>query len=242
MATIPVVDSKDRNYGIISAIVLLLLIMLYLFLKTFEMADPPPVPYVMQTTTEIDQLVLENLKVETGGMGGGTPSDDPIDDPKPQTQEIITKTNSKTKTNTGKSNKTTDPNSQNSASTTHKSDNPFEQGGNNGQNGGSGGPFGNDQGNTGPGPGGHGSGADRKRMNEPDVGHIKTNVTVIIYLKITINEDGDVISAVNTAKTTTTDQRIINQVIAAVKSQLKYNKDPGSGLVTTTLQFKVSAN
>jgi hypothetical protein len=56
-----------------------------------------------------------------------------------------------------------------------------------------------------------------------------------------VNEDGQVISATSTSKTTTTDQRIINQVISAVKSQVKYNKDPGAGLVSMFLTVKVNA-
>jgi hypothetical protein len=222
--------------------VLLFLIIIYLFLKTFEMADPPPVAFVMKTETVIDQLVLENLRVESGGMGGGTPSDDPVADPTPQTQQVITKAkNPKTKTNTGKSSHTTTPNSQNSASTPQQSNNPFGGGNDGKEGGGSGGPFGADKGNTGPGPGGQGSGANRSRLNDPSVDHISTDVTVTIYLKLTINEDGNVVSAVNTSKTTTTDQRIINQVITAVKSQVKYNKDAGAGLATTYWTINVSA-
>jgi hypothetical protein len=62
-----------------------------------------------------------------------------------------------------------------------------------------------------------------------------------VHLKLTVNEDGQVISASSTSKTTTTDQRIINQVISAVKSQVKYNKDPGAGLVSMFLTVKVNA-
>lgn len=242
MATIPVVNSKDRNYGIISAIVLLILIFIYLFLKTFQMADPPPRDFIMKAETVIDELVLENLKVE-GGSGGGTPSDDKVAEPTPQTQQVITKPkNPKTQTTTGQSSHTTTPNSQNTSTTTQQSNDPFGSGGKDGKDGGgSGGPFGNDAGAGGTGPGGPGNGEGRIRLNDPEVDHIATNVNVTIYLKLTINADGNVVSAISTSKTTTTDQRIINQVIAAVKNQVKYNKDSGAGLSTTFLTVKVNA-
>jgi hypothetical protein len=60
---------------------------------------------------------------------------------------------------------------------------------------------------------------------------------------MTINEAGEVVSANNLAsKTTTTDQRIINQVISAVKNQVKYSKDPGAGLVSVFLTVKVNTH
>ena len=45
-----------------------------------------------------------------------------------------------------------------------------------------------------------------------------------------IDENGDVISAVSTSRTTTISQLIINKVIAATISQVKYNKKPGAGI------------
>lgn len=207
------------------------------------MADPPPQVYVMKTSTPFTELELKNLKVETGGSGGGTPSDAPIDEPTPVTQQVLTKPkNPKTQTTTGKANNTTTSNSQNTSTSTQQSTNPFGTGGSDGKGGsGSGGPFGDDKGTGGSGPGGPGSGEGRIRLNDPQVEHITTNVNVTIYLKITINADGNVVSAISTSKTTTTDQRIINQVIAAVKSQVKYNKDPGASLATTFLTVKVNA-
>jgi uncharacterized protein (TIGR02145 family) len=97
--------------------------------------------------------------------------------------------------------------------------NPFGTGGDGGGKGsGSGTGFGNGGGSSiGPGSGGNGSSEGRRRLNNPSVDHIKTAVNVTIYLKMTINEAGEVVKATNLAsKTTTTDQRIINQVISAV--------------------------
>ncbi len=242
MAALPVVDIRDKRIGIASALFVVALVILYLFLKTFQMADPPPKDFIMKAETVIEEVVLKNLKVETGGAGGGEPSDDKIAPPTPQTQQILTKpTNPKTQTNTGKGSHTNSPNSQNTPTTTTQSNNPFATGGNSNNTGGGTGPFGQDAGSSGTGPGGSGNGDGRTRLNDPHVEHIETNVNVTIYLKLTVNADGNVVSAVSTSKTTTTDQRIINQVIAAVKSQVKYNKDPGAGLVSVFLTVRINA-
>lgn len=244
MATIPVVNPIDKRNGIIAAAIVLFLLFLYLYFTTILMADPAPgdIPPV-KTETTIEQIELKNLVVESGGAGSGTPTNDPIAEPRPQTQQVLTKPkNPKTQTTSGQSTNNTATNSQHTSSSTQQSNNPFGTGGDGGKGGsGSGGKFGNDQGSSGPGPGGNGSGEGRVRLNDPQVDHIETNVNVIVYLKLTINEDGNVVSAISTSKTTTTDQRIINQVIAAVKNQVKYNKDDGSGLVNVYLTVRINA-
>jgi len=138
------------------------------------------------------------------------------------------------------------PKPKNTSTTTKESNNPFGSGGNNGTQGSGTSPFGNDSGPGGSGTGGIGpgrpvSGEGRTRLNDPSFDHIVTDNDVTIYLKLTINADGVVVSANSTSKTTTTDQRIINQVIAAVKNQVKYNKAPGTGLVTQFLLVKINA-
>lgn len=245
MATLPVVNEIDKRKGIIAAAITMLLLFLYLYFTKILMADPPPRDIPVKTETTIDQIELKNLVVEAGGQGGGTPTNDPVvSEPKPQTQQVLTKPkNPKTQTNTGQSTNQTAENSNNTSSTTQASNNPFGDGGSGGgKGGGKGGKFGNDNGTAGTGPGGNGNGDGRTRLNDPSVDHIETNVNVTIHLKLTVNESGDVVSASNiTSKTTTTDQRIINQVISAVKSQVKYNKDPGSGMVSVYLTVKINA-
>jgi len=67
-------------------------------------------------------------------------------------------------------------------------------------------------------------------------------LNVTVNLKLTINEEGNVVGATNIpSKTTTTDQRIINQVISAVKSQVKYNKNPGAAMKEVYLTVKLNA-
>ncbi len=237
-------EKRDEQIGWIVAGIALTLLIIFLILKTFEMADPPPRDFIMEAQTEIPiEIDLKNLKVETGNAGSGSPTDDPIDQPKPQQQEVLASNKpSATKTESGKSNKTNSTTqSNNTASTTTQSNNPFGSGGNNGQSGSGTSPFGSDTGTGGTGPGGSGGGEGRVRLNDPSFDHIATDVDVTIYLKLTVNEDGVVVAAQSTAKTTTTDQRIINQVIASVKNQVKYSKYPGAGLVTQYLTVKLNA-
>lgn len=238
-------ETNDRKVAIIASSVSLLLFIVIAIFTTFlvQPTVPEDIP-PLKSDEVVEEFMIDNVKMmeESGGQGGGTPSNDKVDVPKPQTEKYVTQHSSDTKVNSGQSNNNTANNSNNTSSTTQHSNNPFGTGGDGGGTGsGSGGKFGNDQGSGGPGPGGNGSGAGRVRLNDPKVDHIETNVNATIYLKLTINEDGNVVSASSTSKTTTTDQRIINQVISAVKSQVKYNKDEGAGLVSVYLTVKISA-
>lgn len=244
MTAIRIVQPLDKRNGVIVSIITMSLIFVYLYLTTFLMADPPPQdisPVVTETT--IDQLELKNLVVEQGGSGSGTPSDNVVAPPRPQTEKILTqKHNPNHQTTSGQSTNNSANNSNNTSSSTQQSNNPFGTGGDGGTKGsGTGGAFGNDQGNGGNGPGGNGNGEGRIRLNDPKLDHIETSVKIVVHLKLTIDANGFIISVKNLATTTTTDQRIINQVIAAVKNQVKYNKDPGTGLVTVFLTLQVNA-
>jgi len=75
---------------------------------------------------------------------------------------------------------------------------------------------------SGPGTGG------RQRLNNVSIEHLETEQDVIIYFKLTIDENGDILSADVTSKTTTSDQRLINQVKQAVIQQVKFSKSPGA--------------
>jgi hypothetical protein len=71
------------------------------------------------------------------------------------------------------------------------------------------------------------------------IDHIESDRDEIIYLKLTVDANGNVVSAISTSKTTTTDARIINQVKAAVISQVKFSKSPGSGPVQLFYTVKI---
>jgi hypothetical protein len=237
----PIVNEKDKRKGLISAIVFLLLIFIYLKLVSFTMADPPPRDTPMQASLQIEQVVLKEFKIEGGGSG--TPSDDTFDPkPKPQTEKVATKTESKTEIQSGESNKTTDKNSQNSATSNTPAPNPFGTGGSGGgKDLGKGTGFGSD---TGDGIGsGSGEGVKpRIRLRDPSVVDISTNQSCVVRLKVTINAEGKVVRADNIkAITTTTDQRIINQVISAVLEQVEYNKKTGAPLEQAFITVELQA-
>lgn len=243
MATIPVVNDKDKRWGVIASILTMLILATYLYLFNFQFADPPPVDIPLQAEAEFDEMVLEDLKIEAGGAGGGQPSQDPVADPKPEVTDVITAPNPETQVTTGKSNKTnTTKPSTNTPTTTATGNNPF--GGNGGgTGGGNGSTFGTDTGKEGSGGTGTGSGAGRVRKNEISTDNIFVTSYVKVQLLLTINDKGQVVAAqCITAGTTTTDQRIISQVMAAAKSQLSYNEEPGAGLQKVYYTVGITAN
>ncbi len=246
MAAIPIVNTLDKRKGIIASVITMLLLLIAMFLIKFEIADPPPQDIVVTASTIIPkELKLDNLKVEGGGSKGAA-SDNPVDEPKPQTEKVITKKeNPDTKEVTGESNNTNSPTSSNEASTTQQSSNPFGGGSSNsGQGSGNEGPFGT---STGPGSGtgsGTGGGGNVKRtlVKIPSIDDLRSNVDVTITLKVTIDPEGNVLYAQNVkGSTTTTNQILINKVINRVKSGAKYNKAPGSGLMTVSLPITIRA-
>jgi hypothetical protein len=250
----PVVDKKDQTKGIIVAVLIIAAIIIYLKFVFYLMADPPPKDYPVVTELNLpEELQLEKLVIEGGSSGGGsgTPSDDKVT-PKPeeQTEKIITREEATSTVDTGESNKTNATESKNEASTTVKSKNPFGSGGDGDLDGiGSGEVFGIDNGDervkgdfSGNGNrNGIGNGKareKRKREHDPDPFYAEKQAT--IYLQVTINAEGDVIKAINlNSKTTTTDQRLINQVVLNVKSKVKYNKMPGTTPQIQNLQIEV---
>lgn len=243
MASIPVVNTIDKRRGIITSIIVMILIVVYLMLIKFEMADPPPVDIDVKLAEPLDVTEIKNLTIE-GGAGGGTPSDDPVTDPKPQTENILASTNpQETQTNTGQGNTTNDPNSQNDPSNSQQSDNPFADGGNGGgTGGGSGDTFGGDSGEGTDGNGGNGSGEGRVRLNNVNITNLQYNSDEKIYLKLIIDAQGNVVQVVNLkGKTTTSDQILINKVKVAVQKQVKYNKQQGAPLAAVYYTVGINA-
>ncbi len=242
MARIPIVNKVDKRKGAIVALLFMLAMAIYVGLISFQIADPPPQPVLVEVDTEIPEIVLKNLTVD-GGSASGSPSDAPVEQPKPQTEQVITTEESDRVENTGQSNHTTAPVSDNTNSTTQTSDNPFASGGSSdGNQGGSGNTFGTDGTGTDGTGGGSGSGKGRIRLNDPILTDLKSNVNAYIYLKLTIDAQGNVVSASNIkSQTTTTNQILINKVIYQVKKQVKYNKDEGAPLAKVFMTVKVDA-
>ena len=74
------------------------------------------------------------------------------------------------------------------------------------------------------------------------INDLRSNVDVTIHLKLTIDANGNVIAAYNIkAKTTTTNQILINKVINEVKKQVKYNKEPGAPLAKVFMPVNIKA-
>lgn len=240
MASIPIVNTMDKRKGIAAAIVVMLLLLIYLLLATIPMADPPPKDDVLSVETQIPkEFILENLKVE-GGSNAGTPSDDPISPPAPQTQKILTKKeNPDTKTETGQANSTTASNSQNETSNQQVSNDPFASGGSTSGTG-NGSTFGSSSG-TGTGGAGSGSGIKRVRLNDPVFDHLESNEYATIVIVCTIDAEGNIVSAsCNKSATTTTNQILINRVLYEVQKQVKFNKDPGAPLAKVSIPVKIT--
>ncbi len=79
----------------------------------------------------------------------------------------------------------------------------------------------------------------RVRMSEPYVGDIKSTESAKIYLMLTVDAQGNVVKVENNAsKTTTTDQTLIDKIIAKAK-KVKYNKEPGATLAKIPLSVNV---
>ena len=234
--TIQIEESKDRKVGVITSGSTMLIMIIALYFTTFFVSPPLPIDIPPLRSDEvIEEFQIDNVELESGGgSGSGTPSNDRVDAPKEQSQHYVTQASSNTHVFSGSSNNNTGHNATNTSSTTTQSNNPFGTGGDGGGNGsGSGTGFGNDRGDGGDGTGGNGSGTGRIRLNNLNTDQIKSSENATIYLTLTINAEGKVVSAKSiSSKTTTTDTRLINQLITAVKAQIKYNKDPGAGLVT----------
>lgn len=237
---------KDRKVALATSGSSILLFIIIAYFTTFFVKPPLPVDVPPLKSDEvIEEFMIDNVELqeESGGQGGGTPTNDKIAPPTPQSEKYVTQSKSDTKIFNGNSNNNNSHNATNSSSTTQQSTNYFGDGGDGGgSGGGSGGKFGNDSGTGGNGPGGTGNGAGRIRKNNVNVDHIEVSRDETIYLELTIDEDGNVVNARTLSKTTTTDQRIINQVKTAVKSQVKYNKSPGSGLAKVSYTILVNAN
>jgi hypothetical protein len=133
ISTPQVADPKDVKVGLVSALAAIFVLMILLFLITYQIADPPAQDVVVTADAEIDEILLKDLKIESGSVGGGTTSNDPIDKPKEQIQELITGKSERSSIKTGKSNKTNGIDASNEASSTVESQDPFGSGGSGGK-------------------------------------------------------------------------------------------------------------
>lgn len=227
--------TKSRVFSLVIIAILLLLISL---VHISTVTDPPVHSEITrEVPLEFMEIKLAPDGKEGGSPGGsGTPSSAPLNKTNPPQQTALVSTNdpNATAVQSGKSNKTnTDKPTNNTATTTAQSNNPFSRGGEGGgTEGGSGGLFGPDNGRGGKGTGagsgtGSGTGKARVRYNEISTDNIYTNSEIKVQLILNVNEEGKVVSGRTVgAGTTTSDQQIIGKVLAACKSQLRYKPGP----------------
>ena len=242
---------KDKRIGLITSVLCLFFAFLFLLFNTFEIADPPPEEVPLNMTLPVSALTFDNLKVtESGSSGSGKASNKKqANKTKTEAEKIITsQKDNDTEVTSGESTSTTSPNPDKEANTPVKKPNPFIGGDQGKQNtGGIGKGFGKDTGpekgssGTGRGKGESGGDFKRIRLNDPYIENIESDVNYKIQLRVKIDEDGNVIDAQNTSKTTTTSQIIINKVLSATISQVKYNKKPGSGIEEAYIIINIRA-
>ena len=162
-----------------------------------------------------------------------------------KTTSVFTKPEKKAKISTSKISSTNvkvfSGNSNNKTNSVTSTEAPTNYFGDGGSSSGKGSGFGTDNGpGSGSGPGGGAGG--RLRYGDPNTDNINSDEPQTIYLKLSINAEGEVVGGQSTSKTTTTDQRLINQVLANVKSQVRYSKKPGASLEFVYLPVNVRAN
>jgi hypothetical protein len=242
MKAIPIVNQLDRRNAVIASAVTLLLLFLYLIFATIEMADPAPSDIEpIKTETTLQEIELKEYIVETeagGSRKGGSGTNDPISDNLEQTEQILTSDRGKTSVYSGKSTHHNSPDSDNPSATNRNGDDDFfGEGFDDPYDSGGASEFGEPGITKGKNSGEVVDGSGRIRKNDPNVEGIIVKESGIVYLILTINQDGDVVKAVNNkSKTGITDARIINKVISAVKAQVKYNRSSYSNLAQAYLQ------
>ena len=71
ISTPQVADPRDVKVGLISALFSILVLMILLFFITYEIANPLPKDEVVNAETIVGEILLEDLKIESGSIGGG---------------------------------------------------------------------------------------------------------------------------------------------------------------------------
>lgn len=233
MSQVPVVEKQDHKKGIIAAVFTLLLTLFILFFIKYSEPDPPkvtiPIPISM-AEEGIEEFDISNA-------GGGAPSETQnTTDQNTSAEEQPTQDESSVTVPEG-----SDEGDTESSTPTEEPSNPFSGSGSGGQGSdGSGGGFGADEGpGEGDGDPGLGTG-ERLRYNDPPKPKTPNSSYVTIVLVLTVDSRGVVVQAtLNRERTTTTNQRLINEVIDLTKEHVKYEPIEGARNQTITLPINV---
>ena len=222
---VPVVKKEDERKAIIAVVVVFLVTLFLLFFIKYHEPDPPKVTIPIPITMAEDGI--EDFDIYDGGGGAPSEQESPEETVSEAAQEQPTQEESPV-TETSGSGESADA----SSTAEEPAFNPFSGSGSGGQgDAGTGGGFGSDDGpGSGSGQAGTGPAAERNRLNNltrnpttPNNQHVK------IALVLTVDSRGRVVRAsVDRNNTTTTNSRLIEEVIEMVKEDIRYEEKPGS--------------
>lgn len=243
-------ENKDRKVAGIVSLCSFILVLVVLHYLGYKIPTPPIPQQLLYHDAEMELIPLEAVvEVGTGGGGSGTAvKADKSDVTTPQMTEVLTQHSSSTHVKTGKSNITNTNNpTNNSSSAQNTSNNPFGGGGSGGGDGrGNGTGIGNDNGpGTGPGNGnGTGGNVRRYLTSKPNTTNIQSDEECTIVLSVLVDEFGNIVESplYVKGKSTSNNMVLINQVIALVKSQAKFNKAPGARVGKEVITLNIKAN
>lgn len=233
-----IVKEKDRNTGIVAAIVFAVVLFILLIFLSVKEPDPPlqdmPVPIELD-----EEMIIEDFEAFAGG---GNPSDtkDPNPTPPDQGDPVVSTETSTFTHNTGQNGtkpvKDPKPAQQADESLT------FPGTGGTGGGTGTGNLFGDGtDNNPGPGPGGDGTG-NRKVVSDPCKPEF-ANESGTIYLTLWIDESGKVIKADNiSSKSTSSSVSTIESAKKAVLKCMKYEPKAGAPVFKKEISIKVLKN
>lgn len=241
MAHVPIVEKTDNRKGIIASIVYLILLLFILFFVTYSEPDPPKVTVAIPIILGDDGLT--DFEIDNAGGGAPSAETDPVPQPVENPKEQPTQTEeSPVRTPTG----TGTTNSQNTSSESSSAPNPFSGSGSGGSgSSGSGGGFGSDTGpGTGSGDPGRGIAGNRVRLNDLKTqpktpNHEQCQIALILR----VDAQGKVLRVdVDRNNTTTTNQRLIDEVIGLTKNEVKYKEKPGAQVESVYYTITVRPN
>lgn len=235
MARVPVVQKEDNRKGIIASLLYLGIAAFLLFFITYAEPDPPkvtiPIPITMADSG------IEDFEISNAGGGSPSESETVTPDPQPNPEKQPTQEESSVTVPDG----TGDSDSQSSSEAETESS-PFSGNGTGGEGEGTGPGFGNDEGpGSGPGDEGQGSGGPVRINDLKSNPKTPNDQRCKIALKLTVDSRGAVVAAsVVRANTSTTNQRLIDEVIKLVKKEVKYKENPGARNRTAYYTVSVS--
>jgi hypothetical protein len=236
---------KSLVYTSVWLVSLLLLAVIIKFdARPDQLVDTPP----LRSDEVIEEFQIDNVELEEaagGSRGGGSAGSGRIAPPAEQTERVATSRQSDFTHNSGNSNNQNSQNGTNGTSTTSRSTNLFNGGSGNG-NGSGNGPFGGPGSGNGDGDGignGRGSGKGRIRQNNVNLPRYENDFDCRIGFKVQVNAEGQVVG-VRSIKSVTTcvDDRTINDIKERIKREVKYNKEPGAGIVEMDYTINLKAS